>query len=503
MKRLKLYTLFLLLIVTGFSCTDLEEEPIGLLAPEAMFKTPKDVETAVMGAYGRMASELFYGRKLTLTLQLWGDMCDIGDRGTPSRRQHINDFAADANNGMITNFWPRSYEIISAVNAALAGADLIEGSEEELNELRGEARFIRAFVYYHLVRIFGDVPYIDFFVNDPASVKEISKTSVSEIYTKIKEDFAFAKQNLPDKQPNGTRVRPSKATAAAYLASVALTLGDYSAAATESKWVISNKATFDVELIADYQDLFDATKANGLKEHLLAVDFAAGLQGYGNEGTDWLAPITGIRGSDDRGWSVSVPSLAVYHSWDDRDYRKQVAFDDTTLVDGVPIPYTDYQRVQRPHIAKFMRFYGNSRGDGGLSDNNYPAMRYAEVLLIAAEAINETSGPTDEAIGYVNLIRARARNWAGVQTDFPEDVIAGVSKEDFRDIVIEERRLELSFEFKRWYDIKRLGIGDEVFKGVESLEPHSNFDSGKHYLLPIPQKEIDINPNLLPQNPGY
>ena len=129
--------------------------------------------------------------------------------------------------------------------------------------------------------------------------------------------------------------------------------------------------------------------------------------------------------------------------------------------------------------------------------------RYAEVLLIAAEALNEINGPSAEAIGYINQVRERARNWAGIMTNFPADVTAGISKEDFQDLVLEERRLELAFEFKRWYDIKRRQLGDEVFKGAGSLEPHDNFDPGKHYLLPLPQDEIDRNPNLAPQNPGY
>jgi hypothetical protein len=89
-------------------------------------------------------------------------------------------------------------------------------------------------------------------------------------------------------------------------------------------------------------------------------------------------------------------------------------------------------------------------------------------------------------------------------TDFPANVDAGVSaKEAFRDLVLEERRLELAFELKRWYDIKRRQLGDEVFKGPNSLEPHSNFDASRDYLFPIPGDEIDRNENLKPQNPGY
>ena len=102
-------------------------------------------------------------------------------------------------------------------------------------------------------------------------------------------------------------------------------------------------------------------------------------------------------------------------------------------------------------------------------------------------------------MGYINQLRARARNWNGTQVTFPADVTGG----DLTSIVREERRLELAFEYKRWYDIKRWGIGDEVFKGTNSLEPHANFDSSRDYYFPLPQDELDRNENLKPQNSGY
>jgi hypothetical protein len=135
---------------------------------------------------------------------------------------------------------------------------------------------------------------------------------------------------------------------------------------------------------------------------------------------------------------------------------------------------------------------------------NYIAFRYAEILLIAAEALAEvTGGPNAESIGYINEIRARARNEAGAPNSFPPDVMPGMDKGQFIDWVLEERRLELAFEFKRWYDIKRRRLGEEVFTEPNSLEPHPNFDPNRDYLMPLPRVELDVNPNLAPQNPGY
>jgi len=186
------------------------------------------------------------------------------------------------------------------------------------------------------------------------------------------------------------------------------------------------------------------------------------------------------------------------------DYRKKISFnlevkDPKT---GLMVPY-DKWKEPRPHIAKWSRYPGNTGAGFRYSDHNYCDMRYAEVLLIAAEAKAEVSGTSAEAEGYVNLVRARARNDAGVVGTYPEDIAPGMDKTAFIDMVIEERRIELAFEWKRWYDIKRRNLGDVAFKGANSTEPHATFDATRDYLFPIPKTELDVNPNLNPQNTGY
>lgn len=504
MKNILNKILIVTLIGSFLSCADLEEKPVGILAPEGFFKTPKDVETAIFGAYGWIATERLWGRQFVTAIMLRSDMVDIGDRGTPAERQQVNDFNMDDGNGMVRAFWPYWYQVISAANSAIAGAESLALPDEQINPLIAEARFVRAFSYYHLVRVFGDVPYIDFFIADPAAVVDITKTPEEQIYPEILADLEFAKQWLPDQQPSDVRSRPTKGTAGAYLASVHLTLHDYQKAYEEAKWVIDNKATFDYALEPDYQNLFRAELQDGLEETIFSLDFLGLQNGGGGANDDIMPPMTGIRGADELGWSVAVPSMAVYNTWDDRDYRKEVSFADSALIGGVLKPYTEFQNTKRPHIAKYRRFPGESNAEGRYSDNNYATMRYAEVLLIAAEALAEINGgPNAEAEGYLNEVRARARNWAGTPTNFPEDVPTGLSKDDFIDLVLEDRRLELAFEYKRWYDIKRRNLGLEVFTGPNSLEPHPNFDPSRDYLMPLPRTELAINPNLLPQNPGY
>lgn len=502
MKNIICKTLILVLVFSFSSCVDLEEKPIGILAPESLFKSTRDVEIAIFGAYGWIASERLYGRQFVSALMLRSDMADIGDRGTPAERQQMNDFNMDSNNGMIRSFWPYWYQTISATNAAIAGAEGLKLSESEINPLIAEARFVRAFSYYHLVRVFGDIPYVDYFITDPEAVADISKTTASLVYEGIINDLKFAKEWLPDTYSGNIKSRPTKGTAASYLSSVYLTLENFQNAYTEAKWVIDNRSKFGYELEPDYQELFRATNGDNA-EHIFTVDFLGSQSGGGGANDDIMVPMTGVRGADHQGWSVCVPSMKVFNDWDERDYRKYVSFDDSIKVKGVLVPYTKFDNTQRPHIAKYSRYPGNSSGDGRYSDHNYSAFRYAEVLLIAAEASIEVNGANNEATGYINQIRQRARNWDGAVTVFPEDVSPGLTKAQLIDLVLEERRIELSFEYKRWYDIKRRNLGDAVFKGPNAREPHENFNSSRDYLMPLPTTELEVNPNLGPQNPGY
>ena len=499
----KIFTIISIVLLANitFSCADLNENPVGLFSPEGFYKTKKDVESGIFGAYSSLASEPLFGRQFLSAIMLRSDMVDIGNRGTAAERIQVNDFTMDASNGMVARFWPIWFQVISAANSAEAGAKRLPLPEAEINPLIAEAKFVRAFSYYHLVRNFGNLPYIDTFISDPESVKTIGKTSEEEIYKKIIADLEYGKQWLPDKQASDVRSRPSKGAAAAYLASIYLTQGNYAKAYAEAKFVIDNKDKFGYRLEADYQDLFVATKADAIKETIFAVDFLGNISS-GNYNDDLMPNMVGNRLPEVGGFGVLVPSLKVYSTWDSRDYRKKVSFQDTLVIGTRVIPYTAFPDP-RPHIDKWRRFPGTSGAGGRFSDFNYNDFRYAEILLIAAEAIGEISGPNDEAYGYLNQIRTRARNAAGKQQAFPQNVPTNLNKQDFINLVMEERRLELAFEFKRWYDIKRRKLGDIVFKGANSLEPRSAFDANRDYLMPIPSTEIAINSNLAPQNPGY
>jgi starch-binding outer membrane protein, SusD/RagB family len=514
MKKFKIVFLSLLAGLTIGGCSDLEEAPVGLLAPESFFTSLDDIQTAVNGAYGHMQHRFFMSREMSMSLMLRSDMVDLNVNVTNPERVQFNDVALLADNANIEVYWPKCYQIIGAANQAIAGAESVKADPTAKNRIVAQAYFARAFVYFHLVRQFGAIPYLSEPVTDIQAASTISKTPVDKVYANIINDLEFAKKWLPNTQVS--RAIPAKSAASAFLADVYLTMGDYQKAYAEAKEIISNEQTYNLGLESDFQNLFDVTKIDASKEPLFVIDFIG--QSNGDQGRDYQAAFTGIRADQQYGygggWSVSVPSIGVYNAWDGRDYRKAVSLDTTGVFKGKVEPFTKFTNffsagVNRPHIAKYTRKAGPAaNGNGRNTNSNYIMMRYAEVLLIAAEALNEISPGSAEAASYINRVRARARSGATGSTpkNFPANVAAGMSKEAFTAMVLEERKWELAFEFKRWYDIARRKLADGpngVFSasGLEGAKP--KFQPNRDYLFPLPANELVRNKNLGPQNPGY
>lgn len=502
MNICKYITAFALLLTLS-QCTDLEEEPVGLLAPEAVFNTPQDVETVLISGYGILSSEAAYGRKYTIGLVLRSDMAQlIGS--SAARRVEFDDFAISSTNGLVESFWPQFYRVISVANAALQGVDRIDATPEQADQLRAEARFLRAFSYYHLVRGFGDLPYIDRFVTDPESVASVELTPAQQIYEGVIADLEFAKEHLPNAWDQAGRSRATNVAAAAYLASVHLTRGNYELARAEAEAIIAQKGDYGVDLAPTYADLFDATVQDNLTEPIFYIDYKSGVIRFDSdqENVDFI--YTHMQPTDVGGGFGNVfTNNAVVASFDPNDARTDVNVADTLYVQGAtadvrPVPGVSYDttlvrtgsgQTTAPVIVKYWLRNGASNDQGWDSDMNMHLMRYAEVLLIAAEA-NVELGNLAAAAAQINELRER--------TGLGDLATAGVAVGDqaaMRAAVREERRVELAFEFKRWYDIKRWQIIDEAY-GPGGTEPKTPVPGPESYLFPRPQRDVDINPNL-------
>ncbi|MEP3998873.1 MAG: RagB/SusD family nutrient uptake outer membrane protein, partial [Ekhidna sp.] len=462
--------LFLLIGLTIVGCSDLEEDPITELSPDSYFSALSltEVKGFVAGSYAHMVHRNFMSREMTQALMFRSDMMAIGRTGAQERIDHDN-FTVQADNGLIAGgsnvYWPKVYQIIGAANEAIkSGLSLTDVDEAERNEVIAEARFARAFAYFHLVRQFGAIPYLD----DTTLLSEAAvaeRTPAETVYENIIADFEYAKANLPNTQPS--RAIPAKSAASAYLALVYLTLEEWQKSYDEAKEIINNEGTYNLGLEPNFQDLYDAVKIDESLEPIFVLDFTGVSDG--DQGRDYQVAFTGIR-SDDQydmggGWSVEVPALKVFTTWDDQDYRKVVTFDATAVQDGEVVPYTNFtdadgRAVNRPHVAKYTRMASKlpqQDGNGRSSHSNYMMMRYAEVLMIGAEAANEI-GQTADAETWVNRVMARSRaggvSWAnGAEVTIPPSTVpadfSGLSQSDFRTRILEERRLEFAYEMKR------------------------------------------------------
>ena len=515
MKKYKYFILVLGLSIVG--CSDLEENALSQLDPNERSVDLITVETTIAGAFGHLDARAFMSRGLGLTLMLRSDMVDIGNPTTAAERIEHDQFTVSASNPLILNpsnpersFWPRLYQVVRGANETLREVEVLEEQDAGVKEeIIARARFVRAFAYYHLVRLFGDVPFLDE-TTSTADASIAPRTSVDIVYENIIADFEYAKEWLPNTRSD--RALPSKAAAGAFLASVYLTRGEYQLAYNEATDVINKAGTYNLALESDYRNIFHAENTDVSIEPIFVIDFVG--TNVNDESRDYLAAFTGFFGQatyyPSGGWSVMVPAQAVFDTWEDGDYRKEVNFDAEAVDNnGNVIPFTNFssldgRNANRPHISKYTAMAGDlpqANTSGRDSHSNYQMMRFAEVLLIAAEAAVEL-GLTGEADQWINMIRERARNGDG--TSAPSAVPADISGATVND-VLEERRLELAFEQKRWYDIVRRRMGDEVFgpNGFETeLQGTNNFDPSRDYLLPIPPLELTNNPNLT-QNPGY
>ena len=486
-------------------CSDLKEEPIGLLSPEGFFKTTGDIQIAVDGSLTHAINEEVWGRKLSCALLLRSDMSILNS--TETRRLEMDQHSITGDNEMVYDPWKRMYQGIAAANVAIAGANDVDVAEQVKNPVTAQAYFVRAWYYFHLVRLFGDIPYISEPISDLEAASSISTTSEADVYKNIIADLEFAKEWLPDN--SASAAIPDKAAAGSYLALVYLTKSDYANAWAEAKEVIDNAGAYGLALDPDFQTLFNARKIDASPEPIFALDYN-NVQADDNA-YDQIAPMTSPRGLDvEGGWSVISPTMEVFNSFDDADYRKRVSFRTRGVMSGTEVDYTtfgDYTTHiagnNRPYIAKYERFPGDfARGSKRATSHNYSMLRYAELLLIAAEAAVELND-NPSALMYMNMVRERARQ-GGESTNggdvletiapsaVPADFVGTVTVAD----VLEERRIELAFEMKRWYDIKRRQLGDVVFGAGGYEGAKSEWNASEDYDTPIPQDEIDANPNL-------
>ncbi|GET34785.1 membrane protein [Prolixibacter bellariivorans] len=489
---MKKYFILILAMFMSVACSKsfLEKAPLDSINTANFFQTKEDAISAINGAYQPLQWPKLYNMRMWTTDIMAGNSIVGAGGGTDGiETQDEANFVTTTDNAGVLDLWRGPSPGILRCNIILQKVPDMNIDENLKNRIIGEAKFLRGLYYFILVRFFGDVPLITV-PQEPGDDLRPSRTDKAAVYEQIIADLTDAEQLLPPRSSYSSSDlgRASKGAAAGLLAKVYLTLGQWDKVVTLANEVES----LGYALNPNYADNFDVDKKNSV-ESLFEIQYTgnAGEGFWDNTNqASWLSTFTGPRNSNmvAGGWGWNQPTQEFVDSYEPGDLRKDV----TILYDGCPqfdgMDYDPGYSTTGYNLRKFLvpksvaSSYDNSPMD-------FPILRYADVLLMKAEALNNL-GKTSEAEAPLNEVRARA----GLPA------VTGLSQADFKAKVLHERRMELAFEGQRWFDLIRVDNGDYGLNFLHSIGKVNA--TSKFLLLPIPQKEIDANPNLT-QNPGY
>jgi len=499
--------LIILLAATGLfaGCENfLDEEPKSNITTKNFYKTETDAVAATNAIYDYLTvgtDRLFansFGGVFFNDFWVVPELMSDNARSTMSNVdfQHLSNFNLEATNQSVLRLWQDYYTTINACNTVLARVPDIDMDQQRKEQLLAEARFFRGMLYFDMMRWWGKVPFITEPTTDLSGYYQ-QREEKPVIYEQVIEDLNWAREHFMEGYRDGLG-RPAPMTSEALLARVYLTRGmenndpqDLQSAVDKADKVINQG---DYSLWPDYKDIFKLENAHD-GEIILGINFSASLsEGFkANQMLVRLLP-SGLERNNEgprngKGWER--PTETLYNAFDENDRRREVSFISSfTYSDGVTETF-------EPHFSKYWDREAEPRGHPSNADFIY--MRLAEMYLIKAEALNEIhQGPTNEAYQAINTIRQRARYDGSLEQGILPD-LSGLNYQEFREAVLLERQREFAIEGHRWFDLKRFGVLEEK---VEASSKENATPAQTHYLLPIPQREIELN-NSLEQNPGY
>lgn len=467
------------------------------------FKNEEEFYQAVSGIYGQLQNYVAEQWKFT---EFISDNTTLhfnpSDRGQAGHLERIEYWQYGPGSTNITSLYSQIYNSIMNINLVIEKLENAQINQDEILDFEGQLKFLRAFYYFDLVRFFGDVIIISSTIQSPDEAYSFSRSSVSKVYDFIIDDLKTAAKSLPlQTDIKDVEIgRVSKGAALALLGKVYLTLEQYDTAIS----ILEEVVDMEYSLLSEYSAIFDPSNKNN-SESIFEVQFKEDddVGGWSNflynfYPRESYGAVIKYPGTNGGGWNI--PTNDIIESYEVGDVRKEVSISEGfTNNDG------EWEAI--PFIKKY--YYEESYSKKGRPGNNWPVLRYADVFLMLAEAINESSGPSEEVYSYINPLRERA----GL---IP---IEGMTKESLRQAILNERRIELAFENHRWFDLKRVLSPIEMTNLLnEHGEKERNnpttsrgpvpFGDGDYrfeeylMLFPIPSRELRINPNIN-QNSGY
>jgi len=485
MKGIALIIIFALFAT---SCKDFLEEDLSTIvtSESGALNDVVGLTSALAGTYHPLTTTWMsgLGNASTQAILMGGDDLTTHKASNKADFREFDQFKVATSNGRLPFVWNGAYKSIQGSNNIIANYQNATGDEAAINQIAGEAYFLRAYNYFWIVRLWGEAPLLLETQTFTEEVLSISKSPIADIYTQIIADMEIAEDLLANTKPAPGRV--CKGTAKAMLAEIYLDMAgfplnqnsNYALAASKAKEVIDNEATFGFGLMDDFAQLWPSATQNldGNKEEVFALNFWGG-DWYNGNAVYGLPAMPG----EANGWDDYFCELTFFNQFPD-GYRKDITFQ-TQLDDGTP--WQDFA-TGRPYYKKLQ---GNK--PDWMNALSLPLERMAEVYLNYAEAqIMATGNASDaSALEAVNKIVRRA---AGLPINTPDVSVDWTSAT--QDEILQEKAWEFAGEYCRWFDLVRLQKVEEVVanKDPNDLQPLGTIT----YFLPLPASETLANPNL-------
>jgi hypothetical protein len=487
-KRTGLYLGLLSLLVVPSSCDQsfLDTDPQGKQAGTVFWQNEGDATKAVNAMYANLRG---WNNTAFAAIAIESMGSDDAEKGsTPSDATFFNDydnFSVGSGDGQLGGFWSGQYQNINYANQVLDNIPAISMDETLKARYIAEAKFVRAYSYFRLVRAFGDVP-LRLTLPKDATEYNIPRTPKAEVYAAIEKDLTDAAGVLPQSYGSSDIGRVTKGAALSLHAKVSMYQQKWQQVFDLTTQVISSG---QYALFPNYEALFRVANENSTESIFeLQNELVPNNKDVSNS---QYSQVQGVRGVTGGGWGFNTPTATLASAFETGDPRRDATIifrgETTPSGDAIAAAGDNPMYNQKSYVPFGLYTTGFNEG----SQQNVRVLRYAEVLLMNAEAANEL-GNSAQALISLELVRARARGTS--KTILPK--VTTTDKAALRTAIWNERHVELAMEFDRYFDVIRQGRAATVFgpKG---------WKAGKNEVWPIPQNELDLSAGVLVQNPGY
>lgn len=521
MKHILSITCLTVLVLVSGCSKFLDRKPLSTVSPSNYYNNEAEVRSALAGVYSTLSSELMWGGRIPIRHNASTDESFLSYKNFPTGPFWFN---YDASDPLVTEMWTLLYQGIERANVLLANLDKANMDDEKRAVIKGEAIFLRAFYYFTLVQYWGDVPLK---LTPSASVNnvDIARTAAKDVLIQVEKDMKEAETLVQDVTDINNTERISKSTVRGILARVYLKwagepLKDVSKYNDARDWALKVLEPNVHELNASYSQIY-------INECQDISEWKECIWETGNWGNNNDANRIGGRIGNENGvkCSASDPttvgyaygfistSYKLYHLYEEGDLRRDWAISTYTLNAAGVKANIGATSIYNRNCNKWRREYELVRPlNKNYTPTGFPILRYADVLLMLAEAENEVNGP-DNAYQYINMVRRRGYGLPPTTPD-PAVDLAGLNKVTFGEAIRDERARELCFEGLRKQDLIRWGLYLDAMRdqaleirarGTATYEYAAQAAervSARHLLYPIPSGEMSLNKAMV-QNAGW